>query len=356
MSMLKFLLFPFAVFWALFMRIRRDFYDNGRRIIYKKPVICVGNLCMGGSGKTPHVEYLANLLKKNQFNVAILSRGYKRKTKGFRFADASSSSKDIGDEPLLFYKKHKDVSIAVCENRIEGLDKIMKQKPATNVFLLDDAYQYMPLRAGLSILLSDYYNRYTEDFVFPAGKLREGRSATKDADIIIITKSPKTIPTIEERMILNKIRPFPHQKVYFSYIEFGDITPLTSKAENLPKESIKSAVAVCGIANPYPFLEYVNSHFQERQQIVFSDHHHFTKKDIEKIHKFFDRSMQKNCAVITTEKDAMRLLSSEWEKEVEKLPIFYIPIETKFHPKYKEDFDEQILEYVRKNTKNSLFY
>jgi len=351
--MLKFLLFPFAALWAIFMRIRRYFYNKGHRKTCEKPAICVGNLCMGGSGKTPHVEYLINLLKKNQFNIAMLSRGYGRKTKGFRFVDASSSSKSVGDEPLLLYKKHVDISVAVCVNRVEGMNKILEQKPETDVILLDDAYQYMPLRAGLSILLSDYYNRYTEDFVVPAGNLREGRSATKDADIIIITKSPKTIPTIEERIILDKIHPLPHQKVYFSYMEFGNITPLTSKAEKLPIDSIKSIVSVCGIANPYPFLEYMNHRFQEKQQIVFSDHHRFTKKDIEKIDKYFSRSVQKNCAVITTEKDAMRLLDSEWKKEIETLPIFYIPIEVKFHHKYKEEFEEQILQYVRKNTKNS---
>ena len=353
MNMFKFLLFPFAAFWAAFMHFRRKFYDNGHRVTYGKPAICVGNLCMGGSGKTPHVEYLVNLLKKNQFNAAILSRGYKRKTKGFRFVDASSSSKDVGDEPLLFYKKYDDISVAVCKNRIKGMDKVMKIKPETDVFLLDDAYQYMPLRPGLSILLSDYYNSYTNDFVVPVGKLREGRSAAKDADIIIITKSPKTVPTIEERMILNKIRQFPHQKVYFSYIEFGNMVPLTSKAENMPFSSIKSVVAVCGIANPYPFLEYINGCFTERQQLIFSDHHQFTKEDIQKMYKYVNRSMRKNCAVITTKKDAMRLIDSEFKKDIETLPIFYIPIEVKFHRKYKEKFEEQILEYVRKNTNHS---
>ena len=351
--MLKFLFFPFAALWAMFMRIRRDFYNNGRRKTCEKPVICVGNLCMGGSGKTPHVEYLINLLKKNQFNIAMLSRGYGRKTKGFLFVDDSSSSKNVGDEPLLIYKKHEGISVAVCENRILGIDKIREQKPETDVFVLDDMYQYMPLRAGLSILLSDYYNCYTEDYVVPVGHLREGRSAAKDADIIIITKSPKIITSIEKRIILDKIHPLQHQKVYFSYMDFGNITPLNSKAEKMPTDSIKSAVAVCGIANPHPFLEHVNIRFQEKQQIVFSDHHRFTEKDMRKIYKYFNRSMLKNCAVITTEKDAMRLLDSEWKKKIDMLPIFYIPIEVKIHHKYKEEFEEQILQYVRENTKCS---
>jgi tetraacyldisaccharide 4'-kinase len=351
--MIKFIFFPFALFWAVFMRIRRNFYKNGRKTAFEKSVISVGNLCMGGSGKTPHVEYLINLLKKNHFHTAILSRGYKRKTKGFRLVDDSSSSKDVGDEPLLFYKKHKDVSIAVCKNRIEGVNKIMEIVPETNVIILDDAYQYMPLQAGLSILLSDYYKQYTDDYVVPVGHLREGRSAAKDADIIIITKSPKIIPSMEEKIILDKITPLPHQKVYFSYIDYSDIIPLNLEAEKVPINDIKSAVAVCGIANPYPFLEYIDKNFQEKQHIVFSDHHLFTARDIERIRKYFYRSMQKNCAVITTKKDAMRLMDSEWKKEIEDLPIFYLPIEVKFHHKYKDEFEEQILEYVRKSTECS---
>jgi tetraacyldisaccharide 4'-kinase len=233
------------------------------------------------------------------------------------------------------------------------MDKIMEKFPETDAFLLDDAFQYMPLRSGLSILLSDYYKNYISDFVVPVGRLREGRSAAKDVDIIIITKSPKIVPIMEERIILNKIRPQSHQKVYFSYIEFGELTAFTEIAKNLPLDSIKSVVAVCGIANPYPFLEHINACFWEKQQLVFSDHHHFTKEDIQKIHKYFNRSVQKNCMVITTEKDAMRLLDSEFKEDIEKLPIFYVPIKIKFHHKYKEDFEKQILEYVSKNTANS---
>jgi tetraacyldisaccharide 4'-kinase len=259
----------------------------------------------------------------------------------------------VGDEPLLLYKKHTSASVAVCKNRIEGLNKIYEKLPETDVVLLDDAYQYMPLKPGLSILLTDYYHSYMQDFIFPVGKLREGRSATKDADIIIITKSPKTIPTIEEKMIMNKVSPLPHQKVYFSSIEFGALLPFTQKAKEMQHNNIQSVVAVCGIANPYPFLEYIKDNYAEKQQLVFSDHHRFTEKDIQKIYSCWDRSMRRNCAVVTTEKDAVRLLDSELRKEVEKLPVFYIPIEVKFHQKYQEEFEKQIQEYVSKNKKYS---
>jgi tetraacyldisaccharide 4'-kinase len=306
---------------------------------------------MGGSGKTPHIEYLIRLLDK--YHLTILSRGYGRKTNGFRFVDSLSSSKEVGDEPLLLYKKHTSVSVVVSKNRIKGLNKIYEKLPETNVVLLDDAYQYLPLKPGMSILLTDYYHSYMQDFVFPVGNLREGRSAAKEADIIIITKSPKVIPTIEEKLILNKVNPLPHQKVYFSYIEFGKLLPLTRKAEEIPTHNVRSVVAVCGIANPYPFLEYIRTNFPEKQQLVFSDHHRFTKKDIQKMQYALEHSMRKNCAVITTEKDAVRLLDSEFKKEIEKLPVFYLPIEVKFHRKYQEEFENQIQEYVEKYNKYS---
>ena len=351
--MLKFLLYPFAAFWALFMQIRRSFYNNGRRMEYKKPTICVGNLCMGGSGKTPHTDYLIQLLSQNQHNVAVLSRGYGRKTKGLQFANPTSNSKDIGDEPLLIYKKHSSIPVVVSKNRIKGLDAIFDQSPQTDVVILDDAYQYLPLKPGLSILLTDYYHNYTKDYVVPVGRLREKRSAAKDADIIIVTKSPKVVPTIEERIFLEKIKPLPHQTVCFSYIEFGTLVPLTKEAEKLPLQSIRSAVAVCGIANPYPFLEYIDSHFVEVQKLVFSDHYCFTRKDIQKMERFVERSMTKKCAVITTEKDAMRLLESEFKEYIATIPIFYIPIEVRIHPKYQEKFEKQIRDYVGKNTRDS---
>ena len=343
--MLRLILFPFSVLWSLFMYIRRWFYNCGRRLTYEKPVICVGNLCMGGSGKTPHTEYLIRLL--SQKRVAVLSRGYGRKTKGLLFADATSDSKDVGDEPLLMYKKHPSIPVVVSKNRIEGLHAIFARAPQTDVVILDDAYQYLPLKPGLSILLTDYYNNYTDDYVVPSGRLREGHSAAKDADIIIITKSPKIIPTVEEKLFLERINPLPHQTVYFSYIEFQGMQALTKEAKKLAPDSIRSAIAVCGIANPYPFLEYVDNCSLEVQRLVFPDHYRFTSADIQRMKTLVEKSMKKNCAVITTEKDAMRLMGSELKEDIETIPVFYIPIEVKFHQKYQEKFDRQIQDYVR---------
>ena len=346
--MFRFLFFPIAVIWYSFMHFRRKFYAKGRRIECEIPTICVGNLCMGGSGKTPHVEYLINLLK-NQYKTAVLSRGYGRKTKGFLFAEPNSTSQNIGDEPLLLYKKNSEATIAVCENRVKGLYKIAEKIPEIGVVILDDAYQYLKLKYGLSIVLTDYYSSYPDDYVLPVGKLREGASAAAEADIIIVTKSPLVVPELEEQLFLNKIKPLPHQKVYFSSIEYGQLQPLTSAAQMISTDTIRSVVSVSGIANPYLFLEYINTKYRERQHLTFSDHHVFKKRDIENMISSYNRAIMRSRVIITTEKDAMRLMTSDLWQLIVHLPIFSIPIEVKFHRKYRKDFENQIIKYVSKS-------
>jgi len=343
--MFRFLLFPISAGWASFMHFRRKFYAKGRRIESKIPTICIGNLCMGGSGKTPHVEYLINLLQE-QYKTATLSRGYGRKTKGFLFADANSTSQDIGDEALLLYKKNPKTAVAVCENRVEGLRRISEEIPNIDIVILDDAYQYLKLKYGLSIILTDYYLSYPRDRVFPVGHLRENPSAAKEADIIIVTKSPQVVPDLDKHLFLNKIKPLSHQKIYFSYIEYEKLQPLTVAAQSINIETIRSVVSVSGIANPYLFLEYINRKYNEKQHLTFSDHHIFRKKDIEKMISFYNRAIMRNCVIITTEKDAMRLMSSEFWPQIAHLPVFSIPIKVKFHEKYRKEFENQIVKYA----------
>jgi len=304
---------------------------------------------MGGSGKTPHVEYLIKLLQY-QYKVAVLSRGYGRETKGFLFADSLSTSQDIGDEPLLLYKKNSGVVVAVCRDRVKGLQKIHEKMPDIDVTILDDAYQYLRLKYGLSILLTDYYLMYSQDYVFPVGNLRESPSAAAAADIIIVTKSPKVIPDLDEQMFLNKIKPLPHQTVYFSYIEYGKFRPLTAAAQTVQTEDIRSVVTVSGIANPYLFTEYINNKYREKQHLTFSDHHVFKKKDIEKMISMYNCAIMRSRVIITTEKDAMRLMTSQFWQLIAHLPIFSIPIEVKFHDKYCKDFENQIIKYVKSIT------
>jgi tetraacyldisaccharide 4'-kinase len=302
---------------------------------------------MGGSGKTPHVEYLLNLLKF-QYKTAVLSRGYGRKTKGFLFANSNSTCQDVGDEPLLLYKKNSATAVAVCENRVEGLQKISEKMPDTDLVILDDAYQYLKLKYGLSILLTDYYWSYPKDHVFPVGKLRENPSAAKEADIIVVTKSPKVMTNLDEQLFLTKLKPLPHQKVYFSYIKYGGLLPLTAAAQVIDIETIRSVVTVSGIANPYLFLEYFSNKYRERQHLTFPDHHVFTKKNIEKVISSYNKAIMRSRAIITTEKDAIRLMTSDLWQLIAHLPVFTLPIEVKFHEKYRKDFENQVIKTIMK--------
>lgn len=341
---------PFAVIWSVFMRLRRDFYNRKgekNRRHYPFPVINVGNLSLGGTGKTPHIEYLVRLLQ-NKYSISILSRGYGRKTTGFYFADHTSSSSDIGDEPLQYHKKYPHLPVAVCENRVEGIDRIKQTLPDTQIILLDDAYQHLKVKAGLNILLTDYNRLYTDDNVVPYGGLRESVSAAKEADIIVVTKCPSVLSQLHEKTIREKINPLPHQKLFFSYTTFLPIVPFNKKAKEQTNE-IKSVVLLTAIANPQPLISYLKSQYKEFQSILFRDHKQFSPTDMEKVKQYVERSLSPHRAVIVTEKDAMRLFKKNLFPALNELPVYTIPIQVEFHQKYKQDFDNYILDYVKKN-------
>jgi tetraacyldisaccharide 4'-kinase len=342
--------FPISLIWSLFMTIRREFYNRNnkkRRVGFQKPIICIGNLCMGGSGKTPHTEYLIRLLSdKNQ--LAVLSRGYGRTTNGFLFADSLSSSSTIGDEPYLYYKKYPSVAVSVCEKRVEGVHKILEKLAEIDIILLDDAYQHLAIKAGLNILLTDYYHLYADDFVFPSGSLREPITAAKEADIIVVTKSPILISPLDERIIFDKLQPLPHQRIYFSYIRYGNLVPFTTLAKNQIEEP-KSVVVFTGIYNSYPLVSYLKEKYKDIQIYTCKDNHKFTESDIDQIQYLLSRCISPYRAIITTEKDATRLLEPSIKEKVYNLPVYYIPIVVDFHPKYKDDFNREIREYVGNN-------
>jgi tetraacyldisaccharide 4'-kinase len=300
---------------------------------------------MGGSGKTPHIIYLYRLLEK-YVNMATLSRGYGRKTKGCKIAQHSDTVSQIGDEPMIFLKNLPKATVAVAKNRLKAIKQIIDLQSDMDVVLLDDAYQYLKLKPGLSILLTDYYHSYHKDFVFPVGHLREPRVAAKDADIIIVTKSPKVLLPMDREYIMQKIKPLPHQKVYFSYISFCNLCPLTTLAENICVETLSSVVAVAGIANPYPFVTHIKNNYSEVQTCLYADHHIFQISNVKRWRFLLERSLSKNKAIIVTEKDAMRLLEPDIVHFIEDLPIFYLPIEIKFHQSDEELFNNQILNYV----------
>lgn len=355
MGFIRILLFPLAFLYGLISWFRNKLFDWNilKSRSYDIPIISVGNLCMGGTGKSPHVEYLARLLKQN-YEAAILSRGYKRKTKGFVLADKNSTEIQIGDEPLQFYKKFKNQIVAVDANRKRGIKLIREQRPETEVIILDDAFQHRSVKPGLSILLTDYHQLYKNDYMVPTGRLREFRLGAKRADIIIITKTPKVFSPLLRRDLRKKIKPAKYQRMYYSYIKYDNPVALTKEGSKLlTKEKFNYILLFSGIANPYPLKEHLGVNCNELITLDFPDHHRYTSKDINKIVSTYNNIFAKDKAIFTTEKDAMRLYASEHFELLKEFPIFYVPIEVEFHNCDEQRFDKQILGYVEKNKRNS---
>jgi tetraacyldisaccharide 4'-kinase len=340
-----------AMFWHVLMRIRRRLYnrEGGKhRVRYPIPVINIGNLSTGGTGKTPHIEYLIEMLRSDH-SLAVISRGYGRSTRGFHFADHQSDSIAIGDEPLQIHKKYPLIPVAVDENRVEGINRILETLPDTDIVLMDDAFQYLSMKAGLNILLTEYNRLYPDDHVFPWGNLREPVTAADEADAIIVTKCPSILSRLHERNIIRKIKAKPNQKVFFSYMKFLPIVPFNQAAKQQDFE-LKSVVLLTAIANPQPLISYLKSNYKEFQMLTFRDHHPFSKEDIRKTRHYLNRSLSPFKAVIVTEKDAMRLYNKELSPYLKKIPIYTLPIKVEFHQHYKESFHQFIINYVAANS------
>lgn len=351
MGLIKVILFPFACVYGLVTDLRNKFFDWGifPSKSYQVPVISVGNLSAGGTGKTPHTEYIVNVLSSG-FKVAILSRGYKRKTRGFLMAKPGDSHQDIGDEPRQYINKFPEVVVAVDENRNRGIRNILSLKPDTQVILLDDAFQHRHVKPGKSILLTDYHHLYTDDYLLPTGLLRERAKGAKRADIIIITKTPKIFSPITRRQIVKTLRPRPYQKIFYSYISYNDPIPLKNSSATSPAAAkYNYIVMVSGIANSYPLQEYLKSICNELITINFRDHHVYTSQDLEKIIREYDSIISKDKVIFTTEKDAMRFETDDFTRYLENLPVYYIPIKIRFHECDEMRFDKLILDYVQKS-------
>lgn len=353
MKIFRFLLYPFGLIYGLAVLLRNKLYDWGilKVTAFDFPVISVGNLSTGGTGKTPHVEYLIGLLSK-EFNVATLSRGYKRKTKGFRLADDRSTSAEIGDEALQISKKFRDVVVAVDENRVHGIREIKKRFPKTDVIILDDAFQHRSVKPGLSILLTDFHRIYPNNHILPVGNLREFTSGAKRADMIIITKTNNPISPFTVRRLNGLVKPKPYQQLFYSYIKYN--VPKTvpgTKPHPLP-EKAGMMLLFAGIDNIYPLLEHSLRFTNHLEHIKFGDHHRYSEKDLKLIRSKFDDLFTKNKLIITTEKDAARLAYPELPAILADLPMFYVPIEIKIHNEFRKAFNDQIRNYVRENSGN----
>ena len=354
MNILRFALYPFALLYGLVIYIRHMMFDKGilQSKTYNIPIIGIGNISVGGTGKTPMVEYLINFLP-GALKIAALSRGYGRKTKGFLIADQYSNVEDIGDEPLQYYRKFsKKITVAVDENRREGIENLLQNDSQLDVILMDDSFQHRYVKPGLNIVLTDFYNLYPNDHLLPVGRLRDIKSAVKRADIIIVTKTDIVISPILSRGIIQMMKPLPHQKVYFSYLKYSNYKP--APGLDLPIVTKKPSVIVLftGIANPWPLQDYLISRCNELVSIEFMDHHQFKKSDVDNIIKTFDEHFTRNKIIVTTEKDMMRLIKSPYFSRFQDKPFYYIPIEMKIHKTDEEVFNQQILDYVRNNKRD----
>jgi len=356
---MRFLLFPVSLIYGLVVWVRNILYDFNilGSESFQLPVISVGNLTTGGTGKTPHIEYLIRLLSKEQ-RVATLSRGYKRKTQGFLVAGVSTRVDDIGDEPMQFHAKFKDIIVSVGEDRVAAIHSLLIQPKKPDVILLDDAFQHRAVKPGHSILIIEYDKLMKEDYLLPVGSLREAKSGMKRADTIVISKSPVILVPIERKRLLEFITVLPHQEVFFSYYNYGEFIRFNSKPGMISMSSKYymdmrfSILLVTGIANPGSMIEHLRRQTDKLYTLHFPDHHDFTLNDIEKIQTAFTDMAGTNKIIVTTEKDMMRLRRPELEETLRNLPVFYLPVEVAFHHNEQDKFNQRILNYVRKNQSN----
>ncbi len=340
----RYILFPLSIIYGCIIWFRNKLFDKHilRSASFNFPVICVGNLAVGGTGKTPMTEYLIRLLEPN-YIVATLSRGYKRKTKGFAIAEENTTAIDIGDEPMQLHKKFPDVTVAVAEERVVGIPQLLHAKPGTQVIILDDAFQHREVKAGLNILLTDYHNLYTRDFMMPSGDLRDLKSSSKRADMIIVTKCKSHLSNDEKEKIINELNPLPNQKIYFTKIEYGSPYHLFTK-ETKFLEPETNVLLVCGIANPKPLQEILTTYSASYEILFFKDHHIFTTDDLQAIKNQFSKIESQNKIILTTEKDGVRL--AKYESEFKQLPIYIIPMRHKFLFGEEVEFENKVVEFV----------
>ncbi|MFZ4542786.1 MAG: tetraacyldisaccharide 4'-kinase [Saprospiraceae bacterium] len=344
----KILLFPLSLLYGLGVNMRNFFYKTKmlRSVEFDIPVISVGNLSVGGAGKTPHIEYLIELLRPYLF-VATLSRGYKRKTEGFIAVLPEHTALQVGDEPLQYKRKYPDVFVTVSENRAFGIPKLMMQKPDTQVILLDDAFQHRAVTPGLNILLTEYSRLYTDDFLLPMGRLREWSGAAKRADIIIVTKCPLDITTTEKEKIRLKLAPEKGQQMYFTYYDYPrDPYYILNGQQSVQLTSTLDILMVSGIARADYLADWLNTKVNSVRLLEFADHHFFTASDIGHIQKVFESINSGNKVIITTEKDAVRFQMHYDYIVKEKLPVFALPTKVAFHFNEAKDFDSGIKKFL----------
>lgn len=341
---IRILLVPLSLVYGAIVWLRNRLFDKNilKSSSFNLPVICVGNLSAGGTGKSPMVEFL---LKKLQvpYKVAVLSRGYKRKTSGYALAREGTTALEIGDEPMQFHLKFPDVIVAVGEERIVAIPQLLHDRPGTQVIVLDDAFQHRTVKAGFNILLTDYSNLFTRDWFLPTGDLRDEKSSYCRADVLIVTKCPATLEADERKSIAAEIRPLPHQRLFFSAISYSQPYHIVTK-KTIDLDTSTEVLLVSGIANPAPLKKYLQEVTETYYEIVYSDHHIFSIDDLKEIMKRFEAVQASKKIIITTEKDAVRLI--KFEQQLKELPLYVLPIEIQFLFNEEQAFTDLIGKFI----------
>ena len=345
MKKLRKILFPFSILYGGITFLRNKLFDAGvlKATSFDFPTIVVGNLSVGGTGKTPQIEYLIRLLK-DSFHTAVLSRGYKRTTEGFILADRSVDAEMIGDEPYQYFRKFQDITVAVDASRVHGIEQIKQQKPETEIVLLDDAFQHRELAAGFYVLLTSYDSLYSEDCMLPAGNLREYRGGAKRAKAIIVTKCPENLSLEAQQKIEKNLKIEENQELFFTKITYDSTLISEDRNWQLTDVLDYEIVLVTGIAKPKPLISFLENKGIKLQVLEYPDHHNFSEQDIAKIKGKYDGIRSEKKIILTTEKDYVRIF-------VKIKGVFYIPIKTTFFSR-EDKFNKLILDYVGESTGN----
>lgn len=353
------LLSPFSLLYGIISYIRNRLYDMGVFPAKAKnvAVIAVGNLTVGGTGKTPHTEFIIAELQ-SLFRVAVLSRGYKRKTKGFQLADENAKASTIGDEPFQIYLKYGNNPVAVCENRNTGVNRLLDLYPQLDLVVLDDAFQHRRIKAGLSILLTDYNRLFTRDFLLPGGNLRESKKESKRSDIIIVTKCPKDISPIEMRVIEHEVKPSMYHSVFFSTFIYDEPMPVFIRYAD-PMWQFKtiqqkqaSVLLVTGIVSPQMIINHLKEYTDDIKHLRFKDHHEFSAKDIKLIEKKFYEIPNQEKFILMTEKDAARLVNNPIVPNSLKYHLYTLPIRVAILNNKESKLIKKITDYVAEDSRN----
>ena len=345
--LVKILLSPFALLYGTVISIRNFLYQIGiiKQSVFNIPVINVGNLTIGGAGKTPHVEYLISLLKP-YLEISVLSRGYGRKTKGFQFVNFRGDALKFGDEPLQYKRKNREMVVAVSESRALGIPEIIKNNPQVSAVLLDDAFQHLAVKPSLNILLTEQKNLFTDDYLLPSGRLREWRSAYERADIIVVTKCSKGFDEEQKNEIIDKIKPSEYQKIFFSQYQYGRPYNIYNPRQRIDLDENLSILLVSAIANTEYLSEYLESTGSDLDHIQFEDHHYFSEHEMSQIKQAFDAIENENKILLCSEKDAMRIDLHQKFIKSNDLAIFALPIKVEFLFEDGESFNEEVKNHL----------